>query len=336
MKRFFKILITLIIFIIVAAVAVLYVVPMFETAKRSEEEQPAWMKDIPDDTLICDITIPGTHDSASAYAMLPFFSRCQYFSIGRQLNDGFRYLDIRLGAKNGELLFYHGFCPCQTGPWVWSETLKLNDGIQEVYGFLKKNPSETVVFNVKMEQGSDVSEFQKLLHVCIDKDPEYWYLSDTLPTLGECRGKIVLMRRYDDANDLGKNSGISINWADQGERANGSPKDSELEGQKSFMLSVQDRYKYDDKDKWKAFTTGLGQIWTLYDGPNDKDFVNLDFLSTNGSAAYGHPYSHAKALNAMFLNADLDELIPPGHKHWIITDFSTAELARHIYEVNFR
>ena len=102
------------------------------------------------------------------------------------------------------------------------------------------------------------------------------------------------------------------------------------------MLSVQDRYKYDDKDKWEAFSTGLGQIWTLYDGSNNNDFVNLDFLSTNGSAAYGHPYSHAKTLNAMFLNADLSELIPPGHNHWIITDFSTAELARHIYEVNFR
>ena len=336
MKKFIKILLTLLIIIIVAAFAVLYIVPMFETAKESKIVQPAWMKDIPDDTLICDITIPGTHDSASAYAMLPFFSRCQYFSIGRQLNDRFRYLDIRLGIKDGELIFYHGFCPCQTGPWPWSGVLKLDAGLKEIYSFLKDNPTETVIFTVKMEQGSDVAEFQKLLHKSIDKYPDYWYLSDMLPTLGECRGKIVLMRRYDDALNLGKDSGIAINWADQGERANSSPKDSELEGQKTFMLSVQDRYKYDDKDKWEAFSTGLGQIWTLYDGSNNNDFVNLDFLSTNGSAAYGHPYSHAKTLNAMFLNADLSELIPPGHNHWIITDFSTAELARHIYEVNFR
>ena len=49
----------------------------------------------------------------------------------------------------------------------------LNDAIKEVYGFLKNDPSETVIFAVKMEQGSDTAEFQKLLHECIDKDPEY-------------------------------------------------------------------------------------------------------------------------------------------------------------------
>ncbi|MBQ9889988.1 MAG: phosphatidylinositol-specific phospholipase C domain-containing protein [Firmicutes bacterium] len=336
MKKFFKILITFIIIIIVAAFAVLYVVPMFETAKKSEEAQPAWMKDIPDDTLICDINIPGTHDSASAYAMLPFFSRCQYFYIGKQLTDGFRYLDIRLGAKNGELIFYHGFCACQTGPWVWSGTLKLNDAIKEVYGFLKNDPSETVIFAVKMEQGSDTAEFQKLLHECIDKDPEYWYLSDTLPVLGQCRGKIVLMRRYNDALSLGKNSGIAIDWADQGDRAGGAPQNAVTFKQETYYLTVQDRYKYDNADKWTAFTAGLDQTSRRFDSDEMQREIGLDFLSTNGSAAYGHPYSHAKALNKKLFEIDLKDHKPYGRTHWVITDFSTSDIAKHIYEVNFR
>ena len=336
MKKFIKILLTLLIIIIVAAIAVLYIVPMFETAKESKDTQPAWMKDIPDDTLICDITIPGTHDSASAHAQLPFFSRCQYFSIGRQLADGFRYLDIRLGEKDDYLIFYHGFCPCQTGPWPWSGVLKLDAGLKEVYSFLKENPSETVIFTVKMEQGSDTTEFQKLLHEYIDKDPEYWYLSDTLPALGECRGKIVLIRRYDDALKLGKNSGIEINWTDQGGRSEGSPQNAVTVKQQTYYLTVQDRYKYDDADKWTAFTAGLDQTARKHDGIEEQIEIGLDFLSTNGSAAYGHPYSHAKVLNKKLFGIDLKEHMPYGHTHWVITDFSTPDLAKYIYEVNFR
>ena len=37
MKKFIKILLTLLIIIIVAAIAVLYIVPMFETAKESKD-----------------------------------------------------------------------------------------------------------------------------------------------------------------------------------------------------------------------------------------------------------------------------------------------------------
>ena len=337
MKKFFKILISLIIIIVVAAFAVLYVIPIFESAKAGKDPQPAWMKDIPDDTLISNIMIPGTHDSASAHAMLPFFSRCQYFSMGQQLADGYRYLDIRLGEKNGELVFYHGFCPCQTGPWPWSGVLKLNDEIKTIYSFLKDNPTETVIFVVKMEQGSDIAGFQKLLHECIDEYPDYWYLSDTLPKLGDCRGKIVLMYRYWDELHLGSSAGIYINWNDQGERANGSPKNIELEGQRTFELYVQDRYKYDDEDKWAAFTQSFEYVrGQSFDDSGPRSNINLDFLSTNGSAAYGHPYSHAKVLNPRLLSVDFTKLVRPGQKHWIITDFSTAEIAEHIYKENFR
>ena len=328
MKAIKIILFVLLCLVLVAAVF-LIIIPMTETRSNIEiEGSQTWMAKIPDEKHLEDIYIPGTHDSASKNAQLAYFSKCQASDIYTQLIDGYRYLDIRLGVrdtKEGSVLtLYHGFCKCKKGPWPWSAALDLDDVLAQCYSFLEENPSETVVFAVKMEQGSDEAQFQKLLHSYIDKDSNKWYLSDNIPTLGDCRGKLVLMRRYEDVNKLGKRSGIQLFWEDQGGNDDISLNISE-EPQDNYLLLVQDRYKYSVKDKWNAFKESLTDNSNI-----SARHLILNFLSTNGTPAYGHPYSYAKDLNRMLLAEDLTEHAP----FWAVFDFSDALIAQKVYGLN--
>ncbi|MBR1763445.1 MAG: hypothetical protein IJ731_08810 [Eubacterium sp.] len=83
-----------------------------------------WMSGIADNRYICEINLPGTHDSATAYCKnttnnyvkffgIPVFNSGQYaktqsLTLSAQLNAGVRYLDLRFSAKDGKLLLCHG------------------------------------------------------------------------------------------------------------------------------------------------------------------------------------------------------------------------------------
>ena len=52
------------------------------------------MKNLSDNSKITEFSIPGTHDSG---ALLPIpFAQTQKLSFANQLNNGIRFLDIRL------------------------------------------------------------------------------------------------------------------------------------------------------------------------------------------------------------------------------------------------
>ena len=328
MKKVIKKAVLVLICIIVLALLYVLLVPLTESIKSDPVEgSDSWMARIGNDTLLSDISIPGTHDSATQYVQLAFFSRCQSLSIGEQLRDGIRYLDIRLGAvsdKTGDdLLLYHGFCRCKRGFLPWEKDLTIAGVLERCYVFLEAHPTETIIFAVKMERGDDAAKLQTILHDYIAMDPDMWYLSDEIPRLGECRGKLVLFRRYEDALGLGSASGIEMFWEDQGGNEDTSAS-AALEKQSTYDLLVQDRYKYSAADKWAAFN----RTFEL-DGGGD---LRINFLSTNGTPKYGHPFTYAKILDRNLLNEEL----PSVPRSWIIIDFANAELAEHIYDINFR
>ena len=302
-----------------------FVIPLTENARNTPVPGSAdWMAALPDEMPLCDIVLPGTHDSATQYVQLAFFSKCQSLSIAQQLEAGFRYLDIRLGdtEKGGDYpRLMHGFTNCKTG--IFGGTLTLDAVLADCYAFLAQHPTETVIFAVKHEHGdSAVADFQRTLQGFTAAREADWLLTDTLPTLGEARGKLVLLRRWEDEAGLGGESGVPFLWKDQREREDTSLAAAE-EPQGAFTLFVQDRFKYDADEKWNAFLTGMEAE------PADGD-VLLSFLSTNGSSAYGHPWKYAKALNPRLMALN-DEML----KGWVIVDFATAQLAEKIYSTNF-
>ena len=310
---------------LVAFLVTLWVLPMTETVRDKTREGSAdWMSRLPDGQSLGSVVLPGTHDSGTRFVGLAFFSKCQSLSIGEQLRAGYRYLDIRLSIDGDSMKLVHGFTNCKVGRKLWDKPLLLEAVLEECYTFLEEHPTETVVFAVKKENGKDdTAAFEKLVQTYVEKNPSRWLCTDRIPTVGEARGKLVLMRRYEDAAGLGADAGISFLWDDQGGNDD-TGLNIAMTDNGTYRLWVQDRFEYADREKWEAF---LGGLHSPDVGQND---VAVHFLSTKGTAKYGHPFSHARALNPRLLRLQSNEL-----SGWIIVDFADAALAEKIYSANF-
>jgi len=92
---------------------------------------------------------------------------------------------------------------------------------EDALKFLRENPSETLIMSLKREgtgKGSDqqLSQILKKHYT----NPQQWFTQPRVPKLQEVRGKIVLLRRFNNADELnrewdGKGWGIdAATWAD--------------------------------------------------------------------------------------------------------------------------
>ena len=256
-RTLLRILLALLALIVLAAL-VMWIIPLTERDSGETVSGSAdWMARVDGDLTLSELAIPGTHDSATRCAQLGFFSKCQTKDIRGQLDAGFRYLDIRLAVDGSKLKLVHGFTSCKTGPMPWSETLYLDSVLDQCYAFLREHTTETILFVVKQDHGSErVSDFQALLGRYIDRNHDMWLLTDVMPTLDEARGKLVLFRRYADEGSYGLASGLPLMWAEQGGTDNLALSAAE-EDNGAYKLWVQDRFAYDTEHKWTAFLGGL-------------------------------------------------------------------------------
>lgn len=320
-----KILAGLLALLLLAALT-LTLLPLTETVEKTVLPGATdWMAALPEDRPLSALVIPGTHDSATRYVQLAWVTKCQALGIREQLETGFRYLDIRLGlAGDGEgLELVHGFTRCKTGPMPWSGTLTLDKVLEDCCAFLQAHPTETVLFAAKYEHGdAPVAELQRRLDAYIQKNPERWLLTETMPTLGQARGKLVLLRRWEDEAGLGRQAGLPLLWPDQ-KGHDDLTRNTAMSDQGAYRLWVQDRFEYEAADKWAAFLAGLAPAQA-----KEGDLC-LSFLSTKGAAAYGHPWKYAQTLNPR-----LTALEPEALNGWVVVDFGTARLAAQVYGAN--
>ena len=309
--------------VILAYCAVMFIIPACETVDAAAVDGSAgWMAALSDDMPLSEVVLPGTHDSASYAPQLAFFSKCQNLTVGEQLTAGFRFLDIRLAVSGDNMKLMHGFTACKTSGWPFAGSLYLDAVLDQCAGFLDEHPTETILFAVKHEHGDESTEaFHGVLEGVLSKYSSYLLKTDGIPTVGEARGKIVVLLRYDAKASEG-DAWLSFNWNEH-DYANNFASDPYPANNGTYTLWVQDRYKLDAEEKWETFTKVLSAGST---GPGD---VLIDYLSTNGTPAYGHPYKYAKDLNARLLSFDgaLDG--------WVIVDFGTPSLAARIYKENF-
>lgn len=171
-----------------------------------------WMGDLADSLYLTEITIPGTHDTGAdkhtSQVSSPIWHDviCQDFCISNQLKLGMRWLDVRLNCdSNGDLTVHHS---------SYYLHKNFNDVIDYALDFLKDHPKEVVVFMIKQEHSSvSDSDFGEAVYDHIkDHGLQNFYLEDKVPTLGEVRGKVFVVRRF--VNETGKDFGIYFYWPD--------------------------------------------------------------------------------------------------------------------------
>ncbi|KAI9840038.1 MAG: hypothetical protein M1819_000230 [Sarea resinae] len=163
----------------------------------SSSSLSSWMASLDDALPLSALSIPGTHNSPTYHHALPSV-RCQAASLSEQLKNGIRFLDIRVqpekkGETKDSLLLVHAAFPV-----ALSGSKYFRDLVNKVEDFLAQNPSETIIMSIKREgTGSATDEaLSRILRDHYAGDVHKWFTAPRIPTLGEARGKIVLVRRF--------------------------------------------------------------------------------------------------------------------------------------------
>ena len=104
--------------------------------QAKENSSSSWMESIARDTKLSELSIPGTHDSATQYVSLSPIFQCQDTDIQAQLENVYCYLDIRLVLKNDNLILKHNFAKCRKDKSLFSRPLTLDEVLEDVYFFL--------------------------------------------------------------------------------------------------------------------------------------------------------------------------------------------------------
>lgn len=152
---------------------------------RFEPMPEAWMGKISNNTSVADISIPGTHDTGTykLEAVNFGFSKCQNMDMLQQLNFGIRYFDLRV---SGSMNLEHGGLPCN---------VSFDEVVRTTCNFLKENSSEMVIFEITGDSEFG-GKFDSYLKSNSDLNSYFWK-NNYVPRLGDVRGKIMIVRRYD-------------------------------------------------------------------------------------------------------------------------------------------
>ncbi|KAJ7460983.1 PLC-like phosphodiesterase [Mycena galericulata] len=175
-----------------------------------------WMRNYPDSTKLVQMNLPGTHDSATwnytqetqdslfRYTGTDIppanFFQCQNKSIFDMLNLGIRVFDLRFAYNPGnDTLGFHHSEDC----FFAAPTTTVQDVFFGYYSWLDQHPTEAVLISLNYESGTgtprDLKLEQDIYNILTSNvASRYWVQTNgSLGTLGEARGKLTFLQRYD-------------------------------------------------------------------------------------------------------------------------------------------
>lgn len=308
----------------------------------------SWMRDIPDDVTVLNLSIPGTHNSCCVEGPLGL-AKTQNLDLPDQLNAGIRFLDIRLAQYHGDLCVHHDVvCTEKT----YAEVL------DNCATFLDEHPSETILMSVDNEGRMD-SALGRLAPsrlfcrlsaedtAACEDDPETfeamfkaktWEYVQERPlfhnfapapagstppatgsaltprtTLGELRGKIVLLRRFEAEPGVGFDLTY---W----------PENQCFRSASYPCYDVEDRYQNPgDDDKFEFVVSHLEKAWR-----GDPEDLYITFASAVNMTARGYSRKINPRLSDHLAQA------PPGRVGIVVMDYfeSPPELVPNVIKIN--
>lgn len=193
--------------------------PIFGPYSKNTTDTAEWMKKYPDSTLLVHMNLPGTHETATwnyslatqqslsgitaldggepVYA--PEVFRCQDLPIIAMLNAGIRVFDMRFAfdITNTTLVFWHSQA-------LQSQTATVEDVLFGFYHWLDDHPCETILLSFQYEgsttaYASNNADVQLAIFNTLTSPVAKKYFLQTqneFGTLGQARGKITLLRRF--------------------------------------------------------------------------------------------------------------------------------------------
>ena len=335
---------------------------------------PCWMSHVDGHKYLDELSIPGTHDSGTCSVdndTEPQSSqvKCQQDYIPTQLLEGIRYFDIRLGKGNDPGICHGDFYLFKKD----GNYLHLSDVIGYFKTFLNENPSEALIMLASRgnDEATDESITTAFAKVMAD-NPDLFYTSSHVPTLGEVRGKIVLLRRFRlDGNSVdGHTWGLNLTeWDDKikahsdsttmclvqdargfeaaGETGDKEPYCTKVYAQDKYKLTGTDKLSWVDNALKETTGRTRNKVYVVDDDgaevPVQERCWSINYTSCTGLSHGGNPFTSARVVNehlykSPYINPSGNEDTKSDYlKHIgiIASDFVDAALARSIYQRNY-
>ena len=255
------------------------------------DEGKEWMKSVPEDSSLSELSLPGTHDSCALYGGV--YGQCQTMTLSQQLDTGVRFLDIRCRAIEDRFQIHHGMI---------DQKITFSEVRDQCEAFLKAHPSECILMSVKEEYSAkgNTRSFGETLTSYLKGHEQFWYTGQSVPSLQQARGKVVLVSRHGEVP--------GIPWR---------------------SLSVQDQYKVSGvkqiADKWKL-------VKAQFEASNKNEEQKLHVNFCSGASFWSPPNVVSKVINA-----ELDNYLKTGAKRRlgvVLMDFPSELLIQQIYRSN--
>lgn len=290
----------------------------------------SWMSSIDDNADLLALDIPGTHDCVTQFIQIPHICKCQNMNIYEQLCIGIRALDIRVQSKGDRLGMVHAVAKAFNTPNRLGKQMDLDDVLEHCFRFLEEQPGEAIIFQFKNDSNKEMEKcFDNLYYRYIQGNENKWYLENRIPTVGEARGKIVLIRRCKmDLNNrdfTDENTGIDFSrWVEQ-DTAVPEPLILDTHSKDNAAFIVQDRFKYKPEPRWSECVKPFLDKRSKFDG----QYV-ICYLSTAGG--FKGPERNAQYINSRFMAYPIDK-----NKYYgtIYLDFPFTDLTSKIINNNF-
>ncbi len=287
-----------------------------------------WMRPLGDSSPVESLFLPGSHDSATARVFFAPIGRCQSLAIGEQLAAGCRFFDLRLSVRRECLAAVHGPAPCYSQrPGAGGAPLYADEIFETFFSFLDAHPSETALVSIQQD-GIPDPVFRAILYEnYISPNEKYFYLENRFPALGEVRGKLVLLRRFDTEPGVDDRTG-GINVIDAWNHY--AQKDAypcvdaipSCDGRGAVgTLCLQDAFKFGVKRKWER------AVKPTIDRGRRPGELYMNFLSCTGRIS---PLAAAIPINKKFL---AEPTLRGGGI--FVFDFFSRELAEKVISFNY-
>lgn len=257
------------------------------------------MSDIPDDVPATALSIPGTHNSGCTGGLFGF-AQTQDLDLGDQLNAGIRFLDIRLAQSQDDLFVYHdmiymgksymdileicskflGEHSSETILMSIQEESRIDSSLgrfapSEILGKLSRGDSTNSDRNTRSFE--DALKARTREHV--EDSPLFYNFATGHPdshspattheftsqaTLGDVRGKIILLRRFEGSDD----AGLDLTYWPENQTFRSASLPVHDVHDRHFGITEEDKYKLviahveearrgDPKDLYITFTSAV-------------------------------------------------------------------------------
>lgn len=309
----------------------------------------SWMCDVPDDAPLTTLSIPGTHNSCCVDGPLGF-AKTQNLDLADQLKAGIRFLDIRLAHYHDNLCVHHDVV-CTEKSYadvlaICSDFLRQHPSETILMSVKDEDPFDSALGKFApsqvlcklpvgdMADGGDNTRsfgdtFSARTWEYIEDAPLFYNFTPVPPgsnsvanppvltsetRLGELRGKMVLLRRFEGRQDVG----LDLTYW---------PENQRFRSAAPPFYDVEDRYRAPGDDEKYDFV--VAHVENARGG--DPGDLYITFSSAVDLTAHGYSRTINPRLN------DYLSRTPQGRVGIIVMDYfeEPRQLVSNVIKMNF-